>query len=85
MSKIWSRKFILTILISGFTSLAPIIYKHFGVSDTVSLAALSILGGVAVGYGLINVKDAKNKMLAGATADSSEDAEASDVPQAKAS
>jgi hypothetical protein len=64
MEMIKSRKFFIAIMISAFTSVAPVFYKYFGVTDMVTLAALGILGSVAVGYGVINVADAKNKLLA---------------------
>ena len=64
MDKIKSRKFIIASVISVFSAFAPILYKAMGVSDVVSLSALAILGSIAVGYGVINVKDAKNKLMA---------------------
>lgn len=86
MDKIKSRKFFIAMVVSGFTSVAPVLYKQFGVSDVVTLAALSILGSVAVGYGVINVQDAKNKLQASMpqTA-SSTDTTVSVVTEAKAS
>ena len=60
MSKYLSRKFLLTIMVLILAYCAPIAYKSAGVSDTVALAVLAIMGGVGAAYGFIQGKlDAK--------------------------
>lgn len=55
-AKYFSRKFILTILISLMSAIAPVVYKKFDVSDMVTLSVLALLGGVGAAYGFINIK-----------------------------
>lgn len=59
MIKFMSRKFILTIGVVSLAGYMPKVYKEVGVSDTVTLAVLALLGGVGMAYGFINVKDAQ--------------------------
>ena len=54
-----SRKFVVTIIVFCAAIFIPILYKHAGVSETVILAVLGIVGGIGVAYGIINVQDAK--------------------------
>lgn len=56
--KYLSRKFLLTVLVIFCSVYFPKIYKEAGVSDSIALAVLALLGGVGVAYGFVNVKDA---------------------------
>lgn len=64
-SKFLSRKFIVTLLVTGLAAVLPFVYQKAGVSENVMLTVLAIIGGVGVAYGVINTKDAsldkKNK------------------------
>lgn len=57
-SKFFSRKFIVTLLVTMLASMLPVVYTKAGVGEGVMLAVLGILGGVGVAYGVINMKDA---------------------------
>ena len=57
-SKYFSRKFLVTIMVMLGAVVSPFLYSKAGVTDTVTLAVLAILGGVGVAYGVVNVKDA---------------------------
>lgn len=59
--KYFSRKFILTLLISFLSVGAPLMYKNNGVSDNIAIAVLAILGGIGAAYGFVNVKAAEGK------------------------
>ena len=59
LQKYFSRKFILTVMISCMSVGAPLVYKTQGVSDTITLAVIGILAGIGAAYGFINVKDAQ--------------------------
>lgn len=64
LSKYLSRKFIVTLLIMILAPLIPYIYKVNGVSDSISMAVLALIGGVGAAYGVLNVaqdKVEKNK------------------------
>lgn len=58
-SKFLSRKFIVTIAVMILSVAAPILYQNLGVSETVTLTVLAMIGGVGTAYGVINYKDAK--------------------------
>lgn len=59
-SRFLSRKFLVTILVSMLTAILPIAYQKTGVSETIMLAVLAIIGGVGVAYGVVNIKDKGN-------------------------
>jgi hypothetical protein len=54
-----SRKFILTVVVLLMVGILPMIYKSNGVSETVTLTVLCLLGAVGAAYGFMNVRDAK--------------------------
>lgn len=54
-----SRKFILTVAVLLMVGILPMVYKSNGVSETVTMTVLALLGAVGVAYGFVNVKDAK--------------------------
>ena len=58
-----SRKFILTVVVLLMVGGLPMIYKNNGVSETVTMTVLCLLGAVGAAYGFMNVKDAKNEAL----------------------
>lgn len=60
-----SRKFIISILTFVVASGLPMLYKHLEISDVITMTVLGLISSVAVGYGLINVKDANNELKAG--------------------
>lgn len=57
-----SRKFILTAVVLLMVGGLPMIYKSNGVSETVTMTVLILLGSVGAAYGFMNVKDAKIEM-----------------------
>jgi len=59
MSKYLSRKFVVTIMIMIAGPAVPYAYKHMGVSDTVTLAVLALIGGIGAAYGIVNVAQDK--------------------------
>lgn len=56
LSKIWSRKFILSLLVTTLVFVAPMLYKALEVSDMVTMTALGLFGAVGAAYGFMNVK-----------------------------
>lgn len=60
MSKYFSRKFILTLMVTILSVVVPVVYTKMGVSDAVLMTVLALLGGVGVAYGFINVKDSQS-------------------------
>lgn len=56
-SKYLSRKFILTAVVLYI--LGKALFTKLDVSDPVAMLILSLIGGVGIAYGFINVKDAK--------------------------
>lgn len=64
-NKYLSRKFIISILTFITASGLPMLYKHLGISDVITMTVLGLVSSVAVGYGLINVKDSNNELKAG--------------------
>lgn len=59
MQKYFSRKFVVALLVLVLSALMPLLYRGQEVSDTVTLAVLAIFSSIAIGYGIINVKDAR--------------------------
>jgi hypothetical protein len=59
LNRYFSRKFVLTIVVMLLSVGAPLLYKTNGVSDSITLSVIALLGGIGVAYGFINVKDAK--------------------------
>ena len=64
-NKYLSRKFIISILTFITASGLPMLYKYLGISDVITMTVLGLVSSVAVGYGLINVKDSNNELKAG--------------------
>ena len=75
-TKFLSRKFILTGIVLLMVGGLPLIYKANGVSETVTMTVLCLLGAVGAAYGFMNVKEAQNEIkskiiaLTGTTDDS---------------
>jgi hypothetical protein len=63
MGKFKSRKLFLTVV--GMLSLMglPLLYKYFGVSDSLGMIVLGSLAGLISTYHLANVKDVKEQGL----------------------
>jgi hypothetical protein len=59
MEKVLSRKFVVTILIMIASVVVPLMYKKAGVSDSIVMAVLALLGGVGVAYKVVNVMEHK--------------------------
>ncbi len=59
MQKYFSRKFVVALIVLLLSALVPLLYRGQEVSDTVTLAVLAIFSSIAIGYGIINVNDAK--------------------------
>lgn len=57
LTKLKSRKFILTLIIAGGSSGLPVLYKNMGISDSVTMLVIGIVGGIGVSYGIVNVMD----------------------------
>lgn len=55
--KFFSRKFIVTILVTVLAFIIPMIYVKFGIDSMVTMAVLGIVGASGAAYGVINVKD----------------------------
>ena len=56
-AKYFSRKFIVTLLVTVVALIIPIVYHKIGVNEMITMAVLAIVGGVGVAYGVVNIKD----------------------------
>lgn len=56
MQKLFSRKFILTLLIVALGFITPVFYGKAGISDALTLTVLSLFGAVGIAYGVVNYK-----------------------------
>ena len=54
-----SRKWLISVAVMGLTYQLPVMFQSKGISDSVTLAALALIAGIGVSYGIVNVKDSK--------------------------
>ena len=51
-----SKKYVVTNYIIFGAMIMPVLFSKFGVTDTVTLAALALMGSVGVSYGIVQGK-----------------------------
>jgi ClpP class serine protease len=59
MASLGGRKFIVSLLVMVSSIAAPALYKQLGVSDSIVMMVLGIIGSIGVAYGAVNVWDSK--------------------------
>lgn len=65
LMKFLSRKLVVTILVMGATAGIPLLNKWASVSDSITMVALGIIGGIASAYQIANVKSKSKDEPAG--------------------
>lgn len=61
-SRYKSRKFRIALYVLISTPMIPIVYKLMSITDTALMGVLGVVTAISAGYGILNVKDAKNEL-----------------------
>lgn len=58
-SKFISRKFVMSLVVIGLSTIVPIAYKLFGIDDATTMVVLGLYGSVGAVYGVVNTLNKK--------------------------